>query len=136
MPGFTLTARDLARLKCLHPDLRKVVVECARITTIPFSVNETARTVAQQKINIAKHVSWTMKSRHIPAPDGLVYAADLIPLVNGKGTWAWPVYYKFAPIMKQAAKNVGVTVGWGGDWKSTKDGPHWELPWAKYPGKK
>jgi len=28
---------------------------------------------------------------------------------------------------------VGVSVEWGGDWKSFKDGPHYQLPWAKYP---
>ena len=71
-----LTNVDLNRLAVLHPDLRKVVIEVARITTIPFSVNETLRSIAQQKKNIAAGVSWTMKSRHLVAPDGLVYAAD------------------------------------------------------------
>ncbi|MBI4921848.1 MAG: M15 family metallopeptidase [Devosia nanyangense] len=102
---------------------------------MPFSVNETARSVAQQQKNVAAGVSWTMKSRHIKAPDGRVYAADLIPLVDGKATWSWPVYHRFAPIVKQAARNVGVAVEWGGDWKKSKDGPHWQLPWAKYSGK-
>lgn len=132
---ITLTSKDLAKLQLLHPDLRKVIMECARITTVPFTIGETARTVAQQKKNIAAGVSWTMHSRHIIAPDGLVYAADIMPTVGGKATWSWPVYYKLAPIMKQAAKNVGVLVEWGGDWKKNKDGPHWQLPWQQYPGK-
>jgi len=29
-----------------------------------------------------------------------------------------------------------VPITWGGDWKSFKDGPHWELPHAKYPDPK
>lgn len=130
-----LTQKDLARLAVLHPDLKRVIIEAARISTIPFTVAETLRSLAQQKKNLASHVSSTLHSRHIVAPDGLVYAADLLPLVGGKATYAWPVYYKFAPVMKQAAKNVNVLVEWGGDWKTFKDGPHWQLPWAKYPGK-
>ncbi|WP_205671764.1 M15 family metallopeptidase [Acinetobacter bereziniae] len=30
--------------------------------------------------------------------------------------------------MKQAAKELGIEIEWGGDWKKFKDGPHWQLP--------
>lgn len=133
---FALSKGDLARLDCLHPDLKKVVLEAARITTIPFTIGETQRSMAQQLKNIAKGVSWTKRSRHIKAPDGRVYAADIIPLVSGQKSWDWGVYYKLAPIIQQAAKNVGVIVEWGGKWIKTPDGPHWQLPWATYPGTK
>lgn len=129
-----LTTADNAKLRKVHPDLVKVIRRCAAITTIPFKVMETARSVEQQRKNIAKGVSWTMRSRHIVSANGLCHAADLVPLVDGKISWSWPVYHKFAPIMKRAANDVGVRVGWGGDWKKTKDGPHWELPWDQYPG--
>lgn len=131
-----LSAGDLAKLSCLHPDLKKVILEAARITTIPITIGETKRSVAQQAKNIAKGVSWTMHSRHIQAPDGYVYAADIMPVVNGKASWNWSVYYRLAPIIEQAAKNMGVVVEWGGAWKKTPDGPHWQLPWATYPGTK
>ena len=29
---------------------------------------------------------------------------------------------------------VGVPIEWGGDWRTFKDGPHFQLPWGKYPG--
>ena len=29
--------------------------------------------------------------------------------------------------MKQAAKELGVNIVWGGDWKSFKDGPHFQI---------
>ena len=58
---------------------------------------------------------------------------DIAPLIDGKVSWHWPHYYTLAEAVKQAAKDVGVAVEWGGDWKSFKDGPHWQLPWAKYP---
>lgn len=132
-----LSKVELARLDKAHPDLRKVVLEAARITTVPFAIGEVARSVEKQKANVAAGVSWTMNSRHIIAPDGWAYAVDIMPLgPNGKASWAWPLYYKLAPIIKQAAKNVNIPVEWGGDWKKTKDGPHWQLPWKLYPGKK
>jgi peptidoglycan L-alanyl-D-glutamate endopeptidase CwlK len=36
-------------------------------------------------------------------------------------------------VIKDAARLEAVTIEWGGDWKSFKDGPHWQLPWASYP---
>lgn len=134
-----LTIHDHSLLAGVHPDLRKVFVEAARITTIPFKVTEGLRTLAKQRENIAKGVSWTMKSRHLTG-----HAVDVVPMVdvNNDGTisgsemYAWPLYYKLAPIIKQAAKNVGVSIEWGGDWRKNKDGPHWQLPWASYPNQK
>lgn len=129
-----LSPSDEAKLKQCHPDLAKVIRRCAATTTVPFMIMETGRSVAQQKKNIAKGVSQTMRSRHIVSKDGLSRAADLVPIdAKGNAIWAWPVYYKLAPLMKAAAKAEGVPVEWGGDWKSFKDGPHWQLPWKKYP---
>ena len=44
----------------------------------------------------------------------------------------WLMYHQIAAAMKEAAKQVGVPIEWGGDWKM-KDGPHWQLPWKDYP---
>ena len=35
--------------------------------------------------------------------------------------------------VKKAAEDVGVSIEWGGDWSKFKDGPHYQLPWSKYP---
>lgn len=128
--AIKLSATSMANLKGVHPDLVKVVLRAAAIcpADLPFRVNEGLRSVAQQRINVAKGVSKTMNSRHLTG-----HAVDLVPLVDGKVSWAWPLYYKLAVVIKQAAKDVGVPVGWGGDWKSFKDGPHWELPHKAYP---
>lgn len=131
-----LSDAQLKRMERAHPDLKKIVLRAAEITTIPFTILQADRTVAQQKANVAKGVSWTMKSRHLIGPDGMVYAVDIAPLgPDKKASWSWPLYYKLAPIIKQAAKDVGIAVEWGGDWKKNKDGPHWQLPWKLYPGK-
>jgi peptidoglycan L-alanyl-D-glutamate endopeptidase CwlK len=38
--------------------------------------------------------------------------------------------------MKAAAKKEKVPLEAGIDWVSFKDGPHYQLPWAEYPGTK
>ena len=39
-------------------------------------------------------------------------------------------------ITSKAAKLENVPITWGAEWVSFKDGPHWELPHAKYPDPK
>ena len=51
----------------LHPRMREFLIEAISTSPIDFTVIETVRTVEQQKINVAKGVSKTMKSRHIPS---------------------------------------------------------------------
>lgn len=134
--------RSIVLLQEMHPDLRKVVVRFAEIAPFGFRLTEVLRSEERQKRLVAAGASKTMRSRHLPHPkDGLSRAFDLIPLVdinkNGKieveEMYAWPLYHKLAPVMKQAAKDVGVQIEWGGDWRSFKDGPHWQLPWKAYP---
>lgn len=129
----TLNARSLALLDGVHPDLRKIVMRCAKDSKIDFIVTEGRRTLARQKELVAKGASKTMKSRHLPSADGKSRACDLAVIIGGKARWDWPLYANLAKEMKAAAKAVGVSVEWGGDWKSFKDGPHYQLPWAKYP---
>lgn len=126
--AFKLGASSEKALKGVHLDLVRVVRRAIAITSIDFRVMEGKRSLAQQKINVKKGVSQTLKSKHLTG-----HAVDIIPLVNGKVSWAWPLFHKLAPIIKEAARLEGVTVTWGGDWKSFKDGPHWELDPKKYP---
>lgn len=128
-----LSPTDNERLKRAHPDLKKIILHAAEITEVPFVVLQSNRTLAQQKANVANGVSQTMKSRHLISPDGYVRAVDIAPLDGKNASFAWPLYFKLAPFIKQAAKDVKIPVEWGGDWRTFKDGPHWQLPWDKYP---
>lgn len=123
-----LSTKSLARLSGLHPDLVKVVKRAAEITDLDFTVLEGLRTVERQRELVKKGASKTMNSRHLTG-----HAVDLAPISKGQVSWDWPLYYKLEKIVKKAAKDVGVTIEWGGDWKSFKDGPHWQLPFSKYP---
>ena len=131
--SITLSEKSLAKLSGAHPDLQKVIKRAATLSSIDFTVLEVLRTVARQKELVAKGASKTMKSRHLPGADGLSRAVDIAPLDGGQVSWAWPTYFNLAPIIKQAAKDVGVPIEWGGDWRTFKDGPHWQLPWKDYP---
>lgn len=106
----------------VHPDLLKVIARAREISGIPFTVTEGLRDIERQRKLVAQGYSKTMNSRHLHGN-----AIDVAPLVNGKPSYDWEQYYPLAEVMKQAARDVGVNVEWGGDWKSFKDGPHWQL---------
>lgn len=133
--GFALSSRDHQRLFGVHPDLVRVIERAADLSDIEFTVIEGVRTVDRQKQLVAKGASQTMNSRHIKAANGFSHAVDIAPVIDGRISWDWPLYHRLAPIVKKAAKDEGVPIEWGGDWKSFKDGPHWQLPWSRYPGK-
>lgn len=42
-------------------------------------------------------------------------------------SWAWPPYYTFATYVKMIAARLSIPIEWGGDWKTFKDGPHFQL---------
>lgn len=126
--SITLGERSLKRLEGVHADLVRVVKKAASMSNIDFTVLEGLRTLERQKQLLAQHATTTMKSRHLTG-----HAVDLAPMLGGEVRWDWPLYYKLAPIIKAAATEENVPIEWGGDWKTFKDGPHWQLPWAKYP---
>jgi len=129
--AFKLGPRSLLNLRGVHPDLVRVVKRAISISDIDFTVIEGLRTIARQKELFAKGATKTMRSRHIHG-----FAVDIAPYVAGSIRWDWPLFDKIEEAMKKAAKLENVSVTWGGDWKSFKDGPHWELPHAKYPDPK
>lgn len=119
---FKLGVQSKANLKGVNPDLVKVVERAIQITEIDFRVTEGLRTRTRQAELVKAGASKTMDSRHITG-----HAVDLVALVNGGARWDWPLYYKLADAMKKAAAELGVSIVWGGDWTTFKDGPHFEL---------
>lgn len=126
--AFALGQRSLSRLQGVHPDLVKVVKLAISRSSFDFTVGEGLRTMETQKKYVAEGKSKTLNSRHLTG-----HAVDLWPLVNGSVTWDWKYYHPLADLMKQAAKDLGVPLEWGGDWTSFKDGPHFQLPFKQYP---
>lgn len=133
---YSLGRRSIENLKGVHPDLVEVVQRAIQITEQDFTVIEGLRSVERQRQLVKKKKSRTMNSRHLtghavdlaPFPFNGDFDEDGIPNIED-----WDQYYPIEDAMKQAARELGVPVEWGGDWKTFKDGPHFELSWKHYP---
>lgn len=125
---YVLSKKSLDRLTGVHPDLVRVVKRAIEITTVDFAVLEGVRSKSRQEQLVKAGASQTMNSRHITG-----HAVDLGAYVSGSVRWDWPLYHKIADAVKQAAAELGVPIEWGGDWRTFKDGPHFQLPHKEYP---
>jgi peptidoglycan L-alanyl-D-glutamate endopeptidase CwlK len=128
---MTLNQRSLRNLRGVHPELVAVVRRAAELAgdaSLGFIVTEGMRTPARQRELLASGASRTMKSRHLTG-----HAVDLAATLDGQVRWDWPLYRKLADLMKVAANQLGVQIVWGGDWRSFKDGPHFEIDPRAYP---
>ena len=141
---YKLSERSLNSLKGVNPNLVKVVERAIELTEQDFLVLEGVRSKEQCYINYGKgrtaaqcsakgvptkyaqpslsKVTWLndpLASKHVTGN-----AVDLVPYPID-----WNTISKFTTIskaMKQAAKELGVDLEWGGDW-TKKDYPHFEL---------
>jgi len=125
---YQLGQRSRERLQGVHHDLVRVVERAIELTSVDFTVLEGLRTTDRQKTLVAAGASKTMNSRHITG-----HAVDLGAYVDGQVDWSWPLYERIAATMKLAAKELNVMIVWGGDWRTLKDGPHFELDRKAYP---
>lgn len=83
------------------------------------------RTPERQAELVKKGASKTLISKHLPQKDGYGHAIDLAPYPV---EWANIKRFKdLGALMKRAAKELGIEIEWGGDWKSFKDYPHYQL---------
>ncbi|TCM61884.1 peptidoglycan L-alanyl-D-glutamate endopeptidase CwlK [Acinetobacter calcoaceticus] len=142
---YVLSKLSLGRLEGANPNLVKVVKRAIELTTQDFLVVESIRSKEQMMINYGKgrtaaqlakfgiaasyaqpklsKVTWLnnpFASNHASGK-----AVDLVPYPVD-----WNDLNKFRAIavaMKQAAAELRVPLAWGGDWKSSKDYPHFEL---------
>lgn len=161
--GFVLGAKSKVELKGVHPDLVAVVRRALELTTVDFAVHDGLRRPEEQQRLRAAGASTTLNSRHLVGSDGFGHAVDLVPYVNGKMRWEWPLSYRIAAAVHRAASELAVDVRWGGVWDRKLleldprrleaavadygarrraagarrvfiDGPHFELPKGKrYP---
>jgi peptidoglycan L-alanyl-D-glutamate endopeptidase CwlK len=152
-----LSQKDLTRLEGLHIDLVKVVRLAAEKmpADLGFMITEGLRTAARQAQLVAAGASQTMRSRHLTG-----HAVDLAPLLDGGPRWDWPLCYRVADVVADAARELHISLEWGGCWdrtvqqwhspaheesegyanrrraaghKAFLDGPHFQLPASEYP---
>jgi len=123
-----LDERSVQKLDGVHADLIRVVNRAAEARDIAFVVTEGLRSIKRQRELIAAGASTTLRSRHLTG-----HAVDLAVRVGDEVRWDWPLYTELAEVMKRAARQESVSIEWGGDWRSLRDGPHFQLPWSAYP---
>ena len=123
--AYKLGQRSLQNLSGVHPDLVAVVKRAIEITEQDFSVIEGVRNIDRQRQLVKSGASQTMNSRHLTG-----HAVDIAPYPL---SWDWPQFYPIEDAMKKAAEELEVDLEWGGDWRSFKDGPHWQLSRKTYP---
>jgi peptidoglycan L-alanyl-D-glutamate endopeptidase CwlK len=123
-----VTDRTEERLKGVHPDLANVIRQVRTKYPNLFIITEGVRTLEKQKVLFASGATQTLKSRHLTG-----HAVDVAALVDGEIRWDWPLYKKISDIIKAEAKLLNVDIQWGGDWKTFKDGPHFQLNPRVYP---
>lgn len=111
MSQFRLSERSKARLSGVHPDLIRVVMRAIEITKIDFGVTEGLRTEKRQRELVDAGASKTMNSRHITG-----HAVDLAAFVGREVRWDFGLYIQLAEAMRDAAREFGIPVVWGGSW--------------------
>lgn len=134
MNKFKFSQRSENNLKGVHPDLVKVVRRALQLSEIDFIVIEGMRTKERQAQLFKQGATKTLNSRHLTG-----HAVDIVPYpLDWNDTAA---FGKLAKAMFAAAKELKVTIRWGGDWNRNGrsddekfyDGPHFELLRAIYP---
>lgn len=133
---YKLGTRSLQNLSGVHPDLVAVVKRAIQITEQDFTAIEGVRNIDRQRKLLKAGKSTTLNSRHLtghavdiaPYPFNGDFDDDGIPNIED-----WDQYYPLEAAMKQAADELEVDLEWGGDWKSFKDGPHYQLSRKTYP---
>ena len=139
---YKLGAKSLERLRGVHPDLVAVVKKAITLTEIDFTVTEGLRTKERQAQLVKAGASKTMNSYHLTG-----HAVDLWPVDPNTGKnlpsdaafkrgsaearaadkALWDGLRKIAATMKAVAAEQGVSLEWGGDWVSFRDGPHFQI---------
>jgi len=118
----TFSARSKNKLSQCHPDLQNLMN--AAIEHYNFTVLCGHRGQEEQDAAYSKGTSKLKypMSKHNKIPS---LAVDIAPYpIEWRNTYKFEV---LAHIVKGLAKEMNIDIVWGGDWKTFKDYPHYEL---------
>ncbi|WP_156299024.1 M15 family metallopeptidase [Streptobacillus canis] len=139
--AYNFSKKSLERLEGIHPLLVKVFKEAIKESPFDFLITQGVRTEEEQnrlyqqgRTKPGKKVTncdgTIKKSNHQAKKDGFGYAIDIAiynPNIPGKVEWDANKLRIVANHIKEVARKLDVKVEWGGDWRSFKDYPHFEL---------
>ena len=105
--------------------LVKVITRAQQLAPFTLDIRECHRNQKRQDKLFAQGYSWTQNSFHKTGHACDIGKLGVLPTDN-KNSWKWA--REINKYMQQAAKEQGVKLTWGGDWKATPDGFHWQVP--------
>lgn len=126
--SYRFSQRSYDRMAGVHPELVALAARALAISSVDFGITEGLRTLERQHALVASGASQTLHSRHLTG-----HAIDVVAYIDGQVRWDWPLYRVIADAFKGAASDLRVPLDWGGDWVTMRDGPHYQLPWDRYP---
>ena len=134
---MNFSKRSIDNLKGVHPDLVKLMTEAIKDSPVDFTITEGVRTAERQQMLFKQRPKVTnvdgiiKKSNHQVKLDGYGHAVDLYPFYNGSvqvtDKEVIPKLKLIAVHIKSIAKCLGISITWGGDFKSLHDPPHFQL---------
>lgn len=80
-------------------------------TPIDFRVTDGLHSLSEQRHLVELGASQSLNSRHVTGD-----AVDLVPWINGKPKWEWPLIYPMAEHIRKCAKDLNLGIRWGGCW--------------------
>jgi len=119
---FSFSKASLNKMNGVDSKLINLMKEAIKESPYDFGITEGIRTLKRQKELFAEGKTKTLKSYHLTGK-----AVDIAVWVNGKITWDFKYYKEVADHIKEIARKLGYVITWGGDWKTFKDGPHFQI---------
>ncbi|EIM8479558.1 M15 family metallopeptidase [Serratia marcescens] len=128
MSNFSFSERSKKNLEGVNPALIAVARRALELSPVDFGITEGLRTMERQREMVRTGKSQTLKSRHLTG-----HAVDVVAYLGANISWEWKYYEQIAAAFKQAGRELGTVIEWGGDWKTLKDGPHFQLSVKDFP---
>lgn len=119
---YKFSEKSKKKLETVDIKLQNLMNVAIKESPYDFSITEGIRTMKRQIELVAQGKSKTLKSYHLRGK-----AVDIAIWIDGKITWDFKYYKEVADHVKQTARKLGYLITWGGDWKSFKDGPHFQI---------
>jgi peptidoglycan L-alanyl-D-glutamate endopeptidase CwlK len=119
---FSAHSKEL--LKGVNPTLADLMFKVEAAHPDAFEISEGMRSKDRQADMVAQGKSQTMNSRHLGgnAVDIAMIGAD------GQPNWNFEDYRPIADTARATAASLGIPdFVWGGDWKTLKDGVHFQV---------
>ncbi|WP_231102321.1 M15 family metallopeptidase [Streptobacillus moniliformis] len=140
--GYKFSNASYNKMENIHPKLVRLMEKVIANSPYDFKITQGVRTAEYQnklyqqgrtiKGNIVTNCDgYIKKSNHQPKADGYGYAIDICLYIPNekdiKKLYDVSKLTAIANVFKKFAIDRGLNISWGGDWKSFKDYPHFEL---------